>query len=129
MPLDRYPFSERYGWIQDRYGLSWQLILTNPEGEERPFIIPSLMFSGAVYGKAQEASDYYLQVFGHSKRGRMVHYPVGMDHREGTVMFTDFRLENQWFADMDSAGEQDFPFNEAISFPVECDTQEEIDYY
>ena len=38
MPLDQYPFSEKYGWIQDKYGLSWQLILTNPEGEERPAI-------------------------------------------------------------------------------------------
>ena len=46
MPLDKYPFSERYGWIQDKYGLSWQLILTNPEGEERPAIVPSLMFVG-----------------------------------------------------------------------------------
>lgn len=38
MPIDRYPFSERYGWVEDKYGLSWQLILTNPEGEERPLI-------------------------------------------------------------------------------------------
>ena len=38
MPLDKYPFSERYGWVQDKYGLSWQLILSNPDGEERPFI-------------------------------------------------------------------------------------------
>jgi predicted 3-demethylubiquinone-9 3-methyltransferase (glyoxalase superfamily) len=103
--------------------------LTNPEGEERPFIIPSLMFSGAVYGKAQEASDFYLSVFGHSKRGTMVRFPAGMDpHREGTIMFTDFRLENQWFAAMDSAGEH-ASFNEAVSFPVQCDTKEEIDRY
>ncbi len=46
MPLDKYPFSEWYGWIQDKFGLSWQLILTNPEGEERPAIIPSLLFVG-----------------------------------------------------------------------------------
>ncbi|MGH7457348.1 MAG: VOC family protein, partial [bacterium] len=57
MPLDKYPFSERYGWVEDKYGLSWQLILTNPEGEERPIIIPSLMFVGNVCGKAEEASD------------------------------------------------------------------------
>ncbi|RYF92283.1 MAG: VOC family protein, partial [Chitinophagaceae bacterium] len=36
MALDKYPFSEHYGWIQDKYGLSWQLMLTNPEGEQRP---------------------------------------------------------------------------------------------
>ncbi len=40
MPLSEYPFSKRYGWIEDRCGVSWQLILTNPDGEERPFIIP-----------------------------------------------------------------------------------------
>lgn len=44
-------------------------------------------------------------------------------------MFTDFMLENQWFAAMDSAHEHNFAFNEAISFIVYCDTQEEIDYY
>ena len=46
MPLGAYPFSERYGWIQDKYGVSWQLILTNPGGEKRPPLIPSLMFVG-----------------------------------------------------------------------------------
>ena len=60
MQLDKYPFSERYGWVEDKYGLSWQLILTNPEGEKRPVIIPSLLFVGDVYGKAEEASDLYL---------------------------------------------------------------------
>ncbi|MEZ4657826.1 MAG: VOC family protein [Caldilineaceae bacterium] len=64
MPLDKYPFSERYGWCRDRYGLSWQLILTNPAGEVRPVIIPSLMFVGNVCGRAEEASDYYLSIFG-----------------------------------------------------------------
>jgi predicted 3-demethylubiquinone-9 3-methyltransferase (glyoxalase superfamily) len=62
MPLDKYPFSERYGWIQDKYGLSWQLILSNPEGEERPAVVPSLMFVGAVAGRAEEAVDFYLSV-------------------------------------------------------------------
>ncbi|HSX34386.1 MAG TPA: VOC family protein, partial [Candidatus Saccharimonadales bacterium] len=41
MELGEYPFSKRYGWIQDKFGVSWQLILTNPDGEDRPFIIPS----------------------------------------------------------------------------------------
>ena len=52
MPIDKYPFSERYGWVQDKYGLTWQLILTNPEGEPRPTIIPSIMFVGDMTGKA-----------------------------------------------------------------------------
>ena len=128
MPLDQYPFSERYGWIQDRFGLSWQLILTNPEGEERPPIIPSLLFVGDVYGKAEGASDFYLSMFRNSRRGQIVRYSAGMEpDREGAVMFTDFMLEGQWFAAMDSAREHDFAFNEAISFVVNCADQNEID--
>lgn len=130
MPLDQYPFSKRYGWIQDRYGLSWQLILTNPEGEERPPIIPSLLFVGDVYGKAEEASDFYLSVFKNAKRGALSRYPKGMEpNKEGAVMFTDFMLEGQWFTAMDSAQPHNFTFNEAISLLVNCDTQEQIDYY
>lgn len=130
MPLDTYPFSERYGWVQDKYGLSWQLILTNPEGEERPLIIPALLFVGDMCGKAEEASEFYLSVFKHAQRGAIARYPAGMEpEREGTVMFTDFKLEGHWFAAMDSAQQHDFAFNEAISFMVHCDTQAEIDYY
>jgi len=130
MPLDKYPFSERYGWVQDKYGLSWQLILTDPEGEERPFIVPSLMFVGDVTGRAEEAINHYLSVFKNSKMGTIIRYGAEQEpDKEGTVMFADFMLEGQWFAAMDSAQEHNFAFNEAISFLVDCDSQEEIDYY
>lgn len=130
MPLDKYPFSERFGWLQDKYGLSWQLILTNPEGEERPFIIPSLMFVGEVAGRAEVAINLYLSVFKNSKLGTLARYGAGQaPDKEGTVMFADFMLEGQWFAAMDSAHAHNFAFNEAISFLVRCDTQEEIDEY
>jgi predicted 3-demethylubiquinone-9 3-methyltransferase (glyoxalase superfamily) len=130
MPLGQYPFSEKYGWIQDRYGLSWQLILTNPEGEERPAILPSLLFVGDQCGKAEEAIHFYLSVFEGAKQGNIARYPQGMEpNKEGTIMFTDFMLENQWFAAMDSAEAHPFSFNEAISFMVYCDTQKEIDNY
>lgn len=130
MPLDKYPFSERFGWIQDKFGLTWQLILTNPEGEERPPIVPSLLFVGDQCGKAEEAMSFYLSVFKDSKQGLITRYPKGMEpDQEGTIMFTDFMLENQWFAAMDSAHQHKFSFNEAVSFMVFCDTQEEIDHY
>jgi predicted 3-demethylubiquinone-9 3-methyltransferase (glyoxalase superfamily) len=130
MPLDTYPFSERYGWVADKYGVSWQLILTNPEGEERPPIIPSLLFVGDVCDQAEEATDFYLSVFKDSKRGTIARYPKGMEpDQEGTLMFTDFQLLGQWFAAMDSAHEHAFNFNEAVSLIVSCETQAEIDYY
>ena len=130
MPLDTYPFSKKYGWIKDKYGMSWQLILTNPEGEKRPQIIPSLLFVGDVCGKAEEATDFYMSIFKDSKRGAIARYGKGHDpDKEDSLMFTDFTLLNQWFVAMDSAYEHKFSFNEGVSLMVNCDTQEEIDYY
>ena len=137
MPLDTYAFSEHYGWIQDKYGLSWQLMLSNPDGEERPFIVPSLLFTGDVCSKTEEASNFYLSVFsqnesspGDVKRGNLIRYTEGMEpEKEGTIMFTDFRINNLWLSAMDSARDHKFNFNEAVSFVVNCETQEEIDYY
>ena len=130
MPLDAYPFSKRYGWVEDKYGVSWQLILTNPEGEVRPFVIPSLLFTGNVYGKAEEATDFYLSVFKNSKRGTLAKYPTDQGpNKEGTIMFTDVLLEGSWFSAMDGGGEHQFSFNEGVSFVVTCDSQDEIDYY
>jgi predicted 3-demethylubiquinone-9 3-methyltransferase (glyoxalase superfamily) len=89
------------------------------------------MFVGDVVGKAEEAVKFYTSVFSNSKRGTLVPYPKGMEpDKEGTVMFSDLLLENQWFAAMDSAREHKFSFaGEAISFLVNCEDQEEVDKY
>ena len=130
MPLDSYPFSERFGWIQDKFGVSWQLILPGAEGDWRPRVVPSLMFVGKNCGRTEEAINFYTSVFKDSKVGQMVRYGPNQDpDKEGTIIFADFMLENQWFAAMDSAREHNFTFNEAISLIVSCNTQEEIDYY
>jgi len=130
MPLDKYPFSERYGWIQDKYGVSWQIMIGNPAGDPRPDIIPSLMFTKDMFGKAEEARTFYLSVFKDSKEGIIAHYAAGQaPDADGKVAFEDFMLAGEWFAAMDGAGPHDFAFNEAISLVVNCDTQEEIDRY
>lgn len=130
MPLGEYPFSKRYGWIQDKYGLSWQLILTNPEGEPRPSIVPMMLFVGQNCGKAEEAIGFYLSVFKNSRQGNLVRYGAEQEpDKEGTILFADYMLEHKWFATMDSAHKHNFSFNEAISFIVYCDDQKEIDYY
>lgn len=130
MPLDAYPFSKRYGWVKDKYGFSWQLILTNPEGEERPCIIPSLMFGDSVQNKAEEAINFYSSVFKDTKVGTIAKYPEATGPATAnSIMFADFQLEGQWFAAMDSGAEQDFTFNEAVSLAVFCKDQAEIDYF
>lgn len=127
MPLDAYPFSQHYGWVQDRFGVSWQLILSNPHGEPRPFITPALLFTGDVCGKAEEAGEFYRSVFEGSRAGNIIRWPADMaPKREGTVMFSDFQLDNTWIAAMDSAQPHPFGFNESVSFMVYCDNQADI---
>ena len=130
MPLQAYPFSKRYGWVQDRFGVSWQLMLTDPAGEPRPFITPVLLFAGDNENKAEAAMQFYLSVFKQAKQGSVTRYTQDTGPaKKGSLMFADFMLENQWFAAMDSGAAQPFTFNEAVSLIINCNTQEEIDYY
>jgi predicted 3-demethylubiquinone-9 3-methyltransferase (glyoxalase superfamily) len=130
MELDEYPYSKRYGWVKDRYGLTWQLILTDPKGEPRPFIIPSLMFGKENTNRAEEAMQFYTSVFKDAKIGEIARYQEATGPaKQGSVMFADVMLAGQWFAAMDSGEEQDFTFNEAVSFLISCKDQAEIDYY
>lgn len=130
MPLDTYPFSDRYGWVQDRYGVSWQLILADPDGEWRPKFTPSMLFVGDNCGNAEEAIDFYTTIFTDTSIGQIARY--GPDHdpdEKEAIMYADFQLESYWFAVADSAQTHEFGFNEAISFIVHCETQQEVDYY
>ena len=128
MPLDKYPFSDKYAWIQDKYGVSWQLILSMGEIKQR--IVPSMMFVGNVCGKAEEAINFYTSIFKNSEIGNIFRYPANQEpDKEGTIAFADFALDGEWFATMDSAHEHKFNFNEAISFVVNCESQQEIDYF
>lgn len=129
MDLGEYPFSEKYGWVQDKYGLSWQIMFMG-DHKIKHRIIPTLMFVGKQYGKAEEAINFYSSVFGNARVGDILRYSKGEEpDKEGTVKHASFMLEDQDFAAMDSAREHNFAFNEAISFMVHCNTQKEIDYY
>lgn len=137
MELGEYPFSKRYGWLQDKYGLSWQLIF--PKGnKEKQRIKPVIMYVGKVCGKAEEAVNFYTTVCnnsplkggGESKVHNIFRYGKGQEpDKEGTVMYADFSLLGVRFGAMDSAHQHNFAFNEAISFLVNCDNQAEIDYF
>jgi predicted 3-demethylubiquinone-9 3-methyltransferase (glyoxalase superfamily) len=90
-------------------------------------IVPCLWFDN----KAEEAVNFYSSIFRNSKIGDVTRYgKEGYEiHRReaGTVMTIDFEIEGQKFVALN--GGPIFKFNEAISFQVYCDTQEELDYY
>lgn len=128
MPLDSYDFSELYGWVQDKFGVSWQIMYTTDEINVK--IRPALMFVGDNCGRAEEAIDYYIKVFKNSKLKSVSRYGENFPPNKPEMLnFAEFILEGQYFSIMDSAFEHLFSFNEAISFIINCDNQEEIDYY
>ncbi|AXE39412.1 VOC family protein [Acidipropionibacterium virtanenii] len=135
MELGEYPFSPHYGWVEDRYGVNWQLMVTDPTGEPRPFITPELMFP---FGDtcASQAADLYTglfsSLFGESAVGSRAPYsalgdPSTANLPEGMLAYSDLTLAGQWFAAMDSGFPQDFTFTEGVSLIVECDDQTQVD--
>src|SRR5437763_5328077 len=118
MPLDAYPFSERYGWVEDKYGLSWQVIYAG-NNEIKQIITPVLMFVGTVCGKTEEAVTFYTSVFHNAQTFFLTRYgQVEEPDTAGTVKYVAFTLEGMEFGAMDSARAHHFAFNEAISFLV-----------
>lgn len=129
MELNEYPFSEKYGWLMDKFGLSWQIMAMG----DRPIkqkITPTLMFVGDKAGRAEEAMNFWAGIFHDSNIGNIMRYENGEEpDKAGTVKHAGFTLAGQEFAAMDSAHEHKFDFNEAISLMVHCQDQEELDYY
>jgi predicted 3-demethylubiquinone-9 3-methyltransferase (glyoxalase superfamily) len=127
MPLSDYGFSKKFGWVQDRFGLSWQLNL--PFKKSRQKIHPFLMFTQKVCGKAEEAMKHYMSVFSKSKITEIVRHGKGGPDKEGTVAHAVFSLMGQEFMASDSNGPHKFTFNEGVSLMVPCKDQKEMDYF
>jgi predicted 3-demethylubiquinone-9 3-methyltransferase (glyoxalase superfamily) len=87
-------------------------------------ITPFLWFDG----QAEEAAKFYVSVFKNSKIKQITHYTgEELPERKGQVMTVSFELDGQEFTALN--GGPQFKFTEAVSFVINCDTQEEIDYY
>lgn len=125
MPLQEYPFSKKFGWVQDKFGVSWQLILTETEQK----ITPYLAFVGGNYGRAEEAMNLYCTIFKNSKIGDIHRAGPGEPEPEGTISHATFQLDGQDFMILESKIDHKFAFNEAISFVVDCADQNEVDYF
>lgn len=128
MPLEKYDWSEKYGWLNDRFGLSWQISLGKFSDTGRKFS-PAFLFMGPKHTLAEEAVHFYTSVFPDSGIKGILKYAAGENETEGTVKHAQFQLQNQTFMIMGNSMTPEFDFNEAISFQVSCDTQDEIDYY
>lgn len=125
MDIDTYPWSERYGWCQDRFGISWQLMLA-PRKQK---ITPCLMFVGDKSGKAKEAINLYTTTFPKSNVNTLAVYEKDEGDTPGYIKHGSFSLEGYEFIAMDSSGPHHFGFSQATSFIINCDTQQEIDHY
>jgi len=127
MPLQEYPWSERFAWVQDRNGVSWQVILGRREGV-RQTIVPCLMFSGAQHGRAREAMQRYSELFDHSRLRDVATYSAD-EGPEGMIKHGRFVVAGQDFVAMDGHVDPPFGFNEAVSLQVMCEDQPEVDRY
>jgi predicted 3-demethylubiquinone-9 3-methyltransferase (glyoxalase superfamily) len=128
MELGAYSWSARYGWLQDRYGVNWQLFLGS-RAEMNGGLIPALMFTGAKAGKAEEAIQFYTKNIAEGRIVDLSRYEAGEHDVEGYLKHGRFLLHGQPFAAIDSSFAHGVDFNEAISFILTCDTQAEIDHY
>ncbi len=129
MALGEYPFSELYSWVEDRFGLNWQL-LYDRDGNSSQRITPVMMFSGDVCGKVEEAIEFYTDVFKDSEVELIDKYTDGeAPDKRAVVKFSAFQLNGFEMSAMDNAMGAEFTFNEAFSFQILCRDQEEIDYY
>lgn len=121
MPLDKYDWSPKYAWVKDKFGLSWHLDIEAINSTQK--IVPSLLFVNEKYKKVKDAINFYTSVFSNSNL--LMEYPS-----EDFLLFAQTKL-NGYLLNAMSGGNitHNFDFNDALSFIINCDTQEEIDYY
>lgn len=130
MPLQAYDFSPYYGWLRDRYGMTWQLMLPAPGADPRPFVTPTLLFGGRAQNRAGEALAYYARTFSGARVGLRDRYTAPAGPAEpGSLRFGDLLVFGQWLAFMDAAVPQDFSFTCGVSLVVRCSDQAELDRY
>ncbi|MGC4034988.1 MAG: VOC family protein [Chitinophagaceae bacterium] len=129
MPMDKYPWAEKYGWIADKFGISWQFAL-GKIADTGQKITPCLLFTGKQYGRVDEALEHYTSVFKDAKKDGIMRYGANeKPDQEGKVKHAQIALLGYKFMLMESAASHNFTFTEGISLTIHCENQEEIDYF
>lgn len=131
MALDSYSWSKKYGWVQDKYGVTWQLFLGEKEQSQK--IIPTLMFIHQDNGKAMEAMEFYTRTFPGSSIGNILKYGDGgeghpISEPAENIQHAHFTIDGYSFFCMDNSYDHPFDFNEGISIVIITDSQEETDH-
>lgn len=132
MPLDAYSWSKKYGWVRDKYGVTWQIFLGEKAGEQK--MVPTLMFIHENNGKAMEAMELYTKTFPNSKIGNILKYGDGSEGHPDpepteNIQHAHFEINGYSFFCMDNSYDHKFDFNEGISMVVMTDDQEQTDKY
>lgn len=128
MEYQSYDFAPKYGWCNDKFGLSWQVMLTN--SEPVPSLSPSLMFTHENNGKAKEAIEFYTSLFPSSEIGKLYEYGENpFVENSKNLSHAEFKLCGEQFLANDSGLDHKFDFNESISFIINCKGQEEVDFF
>jgi len=127
MPLDQYPWSGKYGWVQDKFGVSWQLMLA--DAQNTPDVFPSLMFVGEQNGKAKQAIDFYTSLFTNASIEVLARYEPGEGDTPGHIKHARMVLDGLRLGAMESSTQHNFQFNWGVSMVINCNTQEEIDFF
>jgi predicted 3-demethylubiquinone-9 3-methyltransferase (glyoxalase superfamily)/uncharacterized protein YndB with AHSA1/START domain len=127
MPLGEYDWSTKYAWVADKFGVNWQLDIDEINSAQK--IVPSLLFANEKMGFVKSAVQHYTRIFEPSRMLMEMPYPDQANVPEGTLLFAQFKVLDYIFNSMDSTIPHDFDFSEGNSFVVDCDNQEEVDYY
>lgn len=127
MPLDQYPFSPMYGWVEDQFGVSWQLYTGKEDIIQK--IVPTRMFVNHNNGKAAEAVDFYTSLFPDAESRGLLRYSGEEGETTGNIQHGEFLINHYLLRIMDSSWPHAFNFTEGVSLVVECDSQQEIDSY
>ncbi|MGZ3770374.1 MAG: VOC family protein [Bdellovibrio sp.] len=122
--LGKYPWSNKYGWLTDKYGVEWQFVLADDPTIHKQKIAPAFLFVDKLFGKGEEAMNFYMSLFKNSKVLFMA-----KDETTKTIQHAMFTLDDQPFVLMEGQGKYDYTFSSAFSLVVNCDSQEEVDNY
>ena len=117
MELGQYPFSPRYAWVQDPFGVNWQVM----QSDQPTQIVPGFLFTGPHIGQAESAIRHYIATIPHSNPQALEKGP------DGLVQYATFTLNGQTFAATESSFDHGFDFSPAISLLLSCETEAEFE--